>query len=153
MSKARAPRAQNEPIQDLRQWLDAVDEIGELVKVAEPVNRDQEMSAIGYLLAKQQPSPTVMFEKAEGFDDGGIGARLLWNLAGPSLKRIAITLGEDSETSTIELIQKVKSKLMQRIPPREVTADEAPVFENTLLGDDIDLDKLPIPMHLSLIHI
>ena len=65
------------------------------VKVAEPVNRDQEMSAIGYLLAKQQPSPTVMFEKAEGFDDGGIGARLLWNLAGPSLKRIAITLGED----------------------------------------------------------
>ena len=32
MSKARAPRAQNEPIQDLRQWLDAVDEIGELVK-------------------------------------------------------------------------------------------------------------------------
>ena len=150
MSKARAPRAQNEPIQDLRQWLDAVDEIGELVKVAEPVNRDQEMSAIGYLLAKQQPSPTVMFEKAEGFDDGGIGARLLWNLAGPSLKRIAITLGEDTETSTIELIQKVKSKLMQRIPPREVTADEAPVFENTLLGDDIDLDKLPIPMHWPL---
>jgi len=144
------PTGQNEPIQDLRQWLEAVEGIGELVKVSEPVNRDQEMSAIGYLLAKQQPSPTVMFEKAEGFDDGGIGARLLWNLAGPSLKRIAITLGEDAETPTIELIQKVKSKLMQRIPPREVTADEAPVFENTLTGDDIDLDKLPIPMHWPL---
>ena len=91
-----------------------------------------------------------MFEKTEGFDDGGIGARLLWNLAGPSLKRIALTLGEDSETATIELIQKVKSKLMQRLPPREVNTDEAPVFENTLLGDDIDLDKFPIPMHWPL---
>ena len=56
MSETRAPKSQNEPIQDLRQWLDAVEDIGELVKVSEPVNRDQEMSAIGYLLAKQQPS-------------------------------------------------------------------------------------------------
>ena len=56
-------KIQNEPIQDLRQWLDAVSEIDELVKVSEPVSRDQEMSAIGYLLAKQQPSPTVMFER------------------------------------------------------------------------------------------
>ena len=119
MSEGSASKTRNEPIQDLRQWLEAVEEIGELVKVSEPVSRDQEMSAIGYLLAKQQPSPTVMFEKTEGFDDGGIGARLLWNLAGPSLKRIALTLGEDSETATIELIQKVKAKLMQRLPPRE----------------------------------
>ena len=79
MSEGSASKTRNEPIQDLRQWLEAVEEIGELVKVSEPVSRDQEMSAIGYLLAKQQPSPTVMFEKTEGFDDGGIGARLLWN--------------------------------------------------------------------------
>jgi UbiD family decarboxylase len=143
-------RQQNEPIQDLRQWLDAVDEIGELVRVSEPVSRDQEMSAIGYLLAKQQPSPTVMFEKTVGFEDDGLGARLLWNLAGPSLKRIAITLGESPELSATDLINKVKIKLMNRIPPREVTAEEAPVFENTLLGDDVDLDLLPIPMHWPL---
>ena len=149
-TSTKSAKSRNEPIQDLRQWLEAVDDIGELVRVSEPVSRDQEMSAIGYLLAKQQPSPTVMFEKAENFDDGGIGARLLWNLAGPSLKRIAITLGEDPEMHTIELIQKVKTKLMQRIPPREISAEEAPIFENTLTGDDIDLDKLPIPMHWPL---
>ena len=71
-----SPHTQNEPIQDLRQWLDAVEEIDELVRVSEPVSRDQEMSAIGYLVAKQQPSPTIMFEKAVGFEDDGIGARL-----------------------------------------------------------------------------
>ena len=142
-----SPQSQNEPIQDLRQWLEAVDEIDELVRVSEPVNRDQEMSAIGYLVAKQQPSPTIMFEKTIGFEEGGIGARLLWNLAGPSLKRIAITLGESPEMSATDLIKKVKGKLTNRIPPREVDAPEAPVFQNTLLGDDVDLDLLPIPMH------
>ena len=146
----KSPKTQNEPIQDLRQWLDAVADIDELVKVSEPVSRDQEMSAIGYLLAKQNPSPTVMFEKTVGFEDDGIGARLLWNLAGPSLKRIAITLGESPDMNTTDLIKKVKGKLMQRIPPREVSQPEAPVFENTLLGDDIDLDKFPIPMHWPL---
>ena len=149
-SSPTAPQSQNEPIQDLRQWLEAVDEIGELVRVSEPVNRDQEMSAIGYLLAKQEPSPTVMFEKTKDFENDGIGARLLWNLAGPSLKRIAITLGEDVDTATLDLIRKVKAKLMKRIPPREVLTEEAPVFENTLLGEDIDLDQLPIPMHWPL---
>ncbi len=147
---AVSQRTQNEPIQDLRQWLQEVENIGELVRVSEPVSRDQEMSAIGYLLAKQNPSPTVMFEKTEGFEAGGINARLLWNLAGPSLKRIALTLGEDVDTPTLELITKVKTKLMQRIPPREVAPEEAPVFENTLLGDDIDLDELPIPIHWPL---
>ena len=101
---AVSQRTQNEPIQDLRQWLQEVENIGELVRVSEPVSRDQEMSAIGYLLAKQNPSPTVMFEKTEGFEAGGINARLLWNLAGPSLKRIALTLGEDVDTPTLELI-------------------------------------------------
>ena len=52
--------------------------------------------------------------------------------------------------NTTDLISKVKGKLMQRIPPREVSPPEAPVFENTLLGDDIDLDKFPIPMHWPL---
>jgi UbiD family decarboxylase len=49
------------PIQDLREWLARVEQMGELVRVDRPVNRDEEMSAISYLLAKQQPSPAVLF--------------------------------------------------------------------------------------------
>ena len=45
------PTGQNEPIQDLRQWLEAVEGIGELVKVSEPVNRDQEMVIVCHHLA------------------------------------------------------------------------------------------------------
>lgn len=138
------------PIQDLREWLARVEDMGELVRVTEPVDRDEEMSAVGYLLAKQQPSPAVLFERPGGFDNNPVGARLLWNILGPSLRRIAMTLEEPADTPAVELIRRVKDKLKQRIAPREVAAALAPVFENTWTGDQIDLDLLPIPRHWPL---
>jgi len=139
-----------EAIQDLRDWLVRVDAMGELVRVTKPVSRDEEMSAVGYLLAKQPTSPAVLFERATGFEDSPVGAKMLWNILGPSLKRIALTLEEPPETPTIKLIHRVKDKLKRRIPPREVARDEAPVYQNTLTGEEIDLNLLPIPRHWPL---
>jgi len=138
------------PIQDLREWLARVEAMGELVRIDQPVDRDEEMSAISYLLAKQQPSPAVLFERAKGFDNSPFGARLLWNVLGPSVKRTALTLEEPADTPTVELIKRCKNKLKQRIPPVEIAADKAPVYENTVSGDAIDLDQLPIPRHWPL---
>ena len=145
---AKAPGGK--PIADLREWLTRVEAIGELTRVRQPVDRDEEMSAVSYLVAKQQPSPAVLFERPKGFDRSPIGARLLWNILGPSVKRVALTLEEPAGTPTVELIRRVKDKLKRRLPPREVPADQAPVFENTILGKDIDLDQLPIPRHWPL---
>ena len=145
---AEVPR--QAPIQDLREWLSRVDKMGELVRVGQAVSRDEEMSAVSYLVAKQQPSPAVLFERASGFEASPIGARLLWNILGPSLKRIALTLEEPPDTSTVELIRRVKDKLKRRIPPREVSRDRAPIYEHTLSGTAIDLDLLPIPRHWPL---
>ena len=64
---------------------------------------------------------------------------------GPSVRRIALTLEEAPDTPTVELIRRTKDKLKQRTPPREVAASEAPVYENTLTGDDIDLDLAADP--------
>ena len=114
-------QTRNLPIQDLRDWLDDVDAIGELVRVTDPVDRDEIMSAIVYLLAKQQGSPAVLFEKALGFEDNPIGARLLWNLVGPSLRRVALTLEEPADTPTIDLIRRVQGKMKNRMPAAEVT--------------------------------
>ena len=135
------------PNSDLRDWLKRVEEIGELVRVTDPVERDEEMSAISYLIAKQKPSPAVLFDKAIGFEDSPIGARTLWNVLGPSVRRIALTLGEDPDLPTVDLIRRTKDKLRQKIPPREIPREEARVYENTLTGDDINLDLLPIPRH------
>jgi len=142
--------AQRSPIQDLREWLARVEKLGELVRIAQPVSRDEEMSAVSYLVAKQQPSPAILFERASGFEKSAIGARLLWNILGPSLKRIALTLEEPPDTPAVELIRRVKDKLKRRIPPREVARDRAPVYEHTLTEKAIDLDLLPIPRHWPL---
>jgi UbiD family decarboxylase len=136
------------PIQDLREWLSRVEALGELVRVREPVSPDEEMSAVSYLVAKQQPSPAVLFERAAGFEASPFGARLLWNILGPSRRRIALTLEEPPDTPAVELIRRVKDKLKRRIAPREVR--EAPLYEHTLTGKDIDLERLPIPRHWPL---
>ena len=148
--KIAAKPTTNAPVADLRDWLARVDALGELIRVGAPVDRDEEMSAISYLVAKQHPSPAVLFEQPRGFEKSPVGARLLWNILGPSIKRVALTLGEPAETPTVELIRRVKDKLKRRIPPREVPLDQAPVYEHTLTGKDIDLDLLPIPRHWPL---
>ena len=151
MAEANRPEpAAGRPIQDLREWLDHAEGINELIQIDKPVDRDEEMSAITYLVAKQDPSPAILFDNPKGYEDSPIGARMLWNILGPSSKRIALTIEEPPETPTLELIRRLKEKMKDRIPPREVPAAEAPVFENTLAGADIDLEQLPIPRHWPL---
>src|ERR1035438_9532670 len=97
--KSEATKAIGEtPIADLREWLSRVEKIGELTRVSQPVDRDEEMSAISYLVAKQKSSPAVLFERPRGFDKSPIGAKLLWNILGPSMKRIALTVEEPVDT-------------------------------------------------------
>jgi UbiD family decarboxylase len=138
------------PIQDLREWLSCVERMGELVRIDQPVDRDEEMSAITYLVAKQRPSPAVLFEHPKGFQKSRIGARMLWNILGPSLRRIALTLEEPAETPTVELIRRVKNKLKRRIAPCEVPRGEASIYQNSITGKRIDLEQLPIPRHWPL---
>src|ERR1043166_9484181 len=114
--------AGKKPIQDLREWLRGVEALGDLVHVKEPVSCEEEMSAIGYLVAKQKPSPAVLFDNIKGYEKSPFKARSLWNILGPSIPRIALTMEEPADTPTVELISRVKNKLKNRMPPREVSA-------------------------------
>ena len=147
---ATSAAARNQPIRDLREWLSHVERLGELVRVTQAVDRDEEMSAISYLVAKQNPSPAVLFDCAKGFENSPFRARHLWNILGPSIARIALTLEEPAGTPTVELIKRTKDKLKRRIAPREVARSDAPVYENSIVGKKIDLNSLPIPRHWPL---
>ena len=92
----------------------------------------------------------MLFENAGGLSRNPLGVRLLWNILGPSLKRTALSLEEPPDTPTVELIRRVKEKFKTRIAPREVPRSEAPIYEHTITGDDIDLGLLPIPRHWPL---
>ncbi|HEY2922646.1 MAG TPA: UbiD family decarboxylase, partial [Candidatus Binatia bacterium] len=108
--------AGKKPIQDLREWLERIEALGDLLRVKEPVSCDEEMSAIGYLVAKQKPSPAILFDNIKGYENSPFKARSLWNILGPSLQRIAVTMEEPPDTPTVELIQRVKEKLKHRTP-------------------------------------
>jgi 4-hydroxy-3-polyprenylbenzoate decarboxylase len=149
-TEQRAPDASNAPVQDLRDWLERVEAMGELIRVKKPVECEEEMAAISYLVAKQSPSPAILFESAKGYESSPYQARLLWNILGPSHRRIALTLEEPPDTPAVELIRRIKEKMKNRMPPREVSPREAGFFENTLTGSDIDLNQLPIPKHWPL---
>jgi UbiD family decarboxylase len=138
------------PIQDLREWLARVEEMGDLIRIKQPVSCDEEMSAIGYLVAKQTPSPAILFESVKGYEKSPFKARLLWNILGPSIPRIALTLEEPSDTPTLELIRRVKDKFRNRMAPREVSPAQAGFFANSVTADKIDLNQLPIPKHWPL---
>ena len=99
---------QKGPIQDLREWLERVEALGDLVRVKQPVSCEEEMSAIGYLVAKQNPSPAILFHNVKGYENSPFKARLLWNILGPSIPRIALTMEESPDTPTVELIRRVK---------------------------------------------
>ncbi len=137
---------QSEPIVDLRDWLRRVDAIGELKRIEQPIDPIEEMSAIVYLAAKRKPSPAILFDHASG----SIGLRHLWNIFGSSLQRTALSLEEPPDTPAIELIRRTKEKLKRRIPPEEAPRSNAPVYENSLVGDEIDLTSLAIPRHWPL---
>src|ERR671925_1349210 len=137
-------------IRDLRDWLDRVERMGDLVRIKEPVSCEEEMSAIGYLVAKQTPSPAILFEAVKGYENSPYKARLLWNILGPSLRRIALTLEEPPDTPALELIRRVKDKFRDRKPPREVPPSQAGFYENSFTDDKVDLNQLPIPKHWPL---
>ena len=141
---AEAGRNRTDAPVDLRDWLERIEEAGELQRITAPVRLDEELGAITYMAARDEDAPALMFEKFE--DDVGDGdVRVVSNMLGASRRRSALALGLDVEGSTTELIAELRARMKHRIAPVEVTAEAAPVNARILFGDDIDITRLPAP--------
>ncbi len=127
---------------DLRDWLQEVEKMGELLRISEEVDWDQEMSAIAYLAGKEIGSPSILFENIKGYPKD---RRVLFNMWGSSLNRIALAMRMPTGKKAGELIQLLREKLGKRIPPKVIDSKSAPINENLCFGDDIDLYQFPIP--------
>jgi UbiD family decarboxylase len=127
---------------DLRDWLNKVEEVGDLKVIREEVDWDEELSAIVYMAAKQEGAPALLFKKIKGYPEG---PAVLSNILGSSLKRIALTLGLPSNLSVIEMIKRTKDVYFKQIGPQIVDKGKAPVNENIKMGDDVDLYAFPAP--------
>jgi 4-hydroxy-3-polyprenylbenzoate decarboxylase len=127
---------------DLRDWLSKLEDIGELKVIEEEVDWNEELTAITYMAAKKEGSPALIFEKIKGYPEG---YRVLSNILGSSLRRIAATMGLPLDLSTLEMIRRTKDLYRKPIPPEIIDKGQAPVNENLVMGEDVNLEAFPAP--------
>lgn len=127
---------------DLRDWLKKVEGLGELKVVAGEVDWNEELTAITYMAAKKKASPALLFDKIKGYPQG---FRVLSNILGSSLGRIALSMGLPTDLATLQMITAARDVYKKPIPPEEISKADAPVNENIALGKDVDLFLFPSP--------
>ncbi len=129
---------------DLRQWLQKVDSLGQL-KVAEGADWDLEIGAVTALNAKRPVPAAVLFDKIKGYPEG---YRVLsGSLSSP--QRVSLTYNLPVANSTKELLQALQTHVpryqreMAQYPRKPVKTGA--VLENIDKGEQINLYKFPVP--------
>ncbi|MBE1276099.1 4-hydroxy-3-polyprenylbenzoate decarboxylase [Enterovibrio baiacu] len=140
---------------DLRKFIDYLESVGELKRIAQPVSPDQEMTEIADRVLRAG-GPALLFENPIGYD-----IPVLANLFGTP-KRVAMGMGRD-EVKELREVGKLLAYLKEPEPPKgfKDALDKLPVFRQVLnmpakklrkaacqdivwTGDDVDLDKIPV---------
>lgn len=121
-------------IHDLRSYLDVLRNNNELLTITREVDPVGEIGAVMATLEKTG-GEAAYFEKVKGFDIPVTGGML------SDHRKIALAL----ECSPEEISERTNRALDNPIQPELV---DAPLWkENVLTGGDIDLKKIPIPVH------
>jgi 4-hydroxy-3-polyprenylbenzoate decarboxylase len=136
---AEQVHARRARFRDLREWLELVDEMGQL-KYVDGATREEIGDATD-LLQHQAETPSVVFDNIPGYRPG---YRVNVNCFGATA-RIALTLGMPTDLSKAELVQawREKTRGFKPIPAEYVT--DGPVFENVQTGADVNMLQFPAP--------
>src|ERR1700756_4020731 len=132
---------------DLREYVEAPREIGEVVEIDREVDWNLEIGAIARR-CYESGAPAPLFNSVK---DAAPGFRAMSAVVGASnqpglrLARIALTLGLPARSTAREIIDAlVAARRRELIPP--VRVETGPCKQNVLLGGDVDLMRLPLPM-------
>jgi 2,5-furandicarboxylate decarboxylase 1 len=120
--------------EDLREFMKALENAGELVKVRQEVDPKFEIGAVVRKLCDVN-GPAVLFEKVKGSE-----TPVLSNLFG-KYDRVAMVFGVPKEDLHDLLCERINK---YPVPP--VESKDAPVKEIVIRGEEVDLRKLPIPI-------
>ncbi|MDP2646261.1 MAG: UbiD family decarboxylase [Desulfobacterales bacterium] len=125
------------PFDDLRAYLKKLDETGDLVHVAQEVDWNEEMGAIGRRI-NEQGFPAVLFNNVKDYPN--------WRVAGglmSAIRRVAVGMDLPSDAS----LQTLKAEFLKRAqnPIKPIIVKSGPCKENIILGDQVDLFSLPAP--------
>ncbi|HYC49119.1 MAG TPA: UbiD family decarboxylase [Burkholderiales bacterium] len=109
----------------------------EFLRIKTPVRQQLDMTSLVFELERMGKSPVVVFDNVEGFK-----MPVVTNIAG-NRKLLAACLGVE-----VADLPSAFRERCQKYQPCEVVK-EAPWQDVVLEGEDVDLTKLPIPLHFS----
>ncbi len=121
------------PFLDFREFLDALRANGELIEVDRAVDLELEV-------AKAMRKSASVAGPAVTFTNNGTAFPLVGGVYNSRAKAL-IAYGCDESN----VMQHILDGLGNRIRP--VVVEDAPVHENVILGDDVDLSTLPVPKY------
>ena len=124
---------------DLREFLEKLEEAGELKKVF-GAHWENDIGGITELLTESRGA-ALLFDEIKGYPKGYRVASNLFNTS----KRTAIAFGLPLTSRNRPLAEKSAATMrnFRPLPPETMTS--GPILENVLKGDDIDLFKFPTP--------
>jgi 4-hydroxy-3-polyprenylbenzoate decarboxylase len=128
-------------ISDLREWIDRVEELGELTRVlgADP---ERDVGGLTDLYMWEMGNPALLFDELVGHAPG---YRVLSNVH-TSLRRVALTLGLPTTLGSRAFVQALRDRLaaLEPVPARIV--DDGPVLQNRQRDDAVDVTRFPAPV-------
>ena len=132
-------------IRDMRDWLRAVDSMGEL-QLVERADWDKEIGAISQLNYRQPSNKALLFDEIKDYP---AGYRVLTSSMG-STRRLALTFRISTDLDNKGLIEEFRGKPLKweseahKFPPHQV--DSGPVFEEVHEGKDVNVLEFPAPI-------
>ena len=131
------------PEKSFRDYMEQLDEAGMVRRVEVEVDPDWEMGATMRRIFSGTAAAgryAVRFENVKGCDFPAV-------IGATAPNRHAAAMALDAGPDPREMFSFIQEALNNPIAPQDVSREKAPCKENVLLGDDVDLCRLPIPVY------
>jgi len=127
--------------EDLREWIEQAEKLGELRRV-KGASWQEDIGMAAELVQHSDTAPCLLFDEVPGCRKGD---RIVTNFFGGRRKNM--TLGFPLDFSKLELSEAFLNTYLRELKtiPYEFVED-GPVLENILTGEDIDITKFPVPV-------
>jgi phenylphosphate carboxylase beta subunit len=124
---------------DQRWFIESLEEAGELLRIPAEVDWDLELGHIAKL-NEERGGPALLFENVKGY-----GMPVLTSMQ-TTARRMALALRAPEGSTLCELAREWVRRTGAAVAPKSVDPRDAPIFDNSLVGDDADvLAVVPAP--------
>ena len=137
-NNTRTNTAQQFTYEDLREWIERADRLGELKRV-DGASWEKDMGLAAEVVIREDDGPAVLFDKVPGAFEGFDTDQRVWRR--PPQRDVRFPRPSDQTRTVGRLTPRTDRKTIPH-----VMVDDGPVFENIVTGDDVDLMKFPTPM-------